>query len=396
MIESLLFFALGFLSAALLAMLALPALAHRARRLSEARARLHAPLSQTEAIAERDQLRARHAVEQHRLEKRLDEVGDAAARTKAELGRRELAIVDFEDRQRGHLRLIDRQGQDLEGGQRRARALEAELSTGQLALNGLSWDHERLSAALAALRDDHIALETHLDQSRTDVAGLQTRLSGVEIKLDMSEAERARLGKSLADSGVRAAALAQSLDEAGKSGDTLNRALERTQFELATARQRVGQLEAGLAASEGSREGARREVTELVAQLREREKALNLAQIAAKRLHSNMEAANAREEAAATHAQALATNLAKLDGALGVARTERAALRRDNERLKALALDKGAASPRAARRSEGDKTLRKAIETLGAEVLTLRRSERPPEPDPTRERADGARALTDI
>lgn len=396
MIESLLFFALGFLSAALLAMLALPALAHRARRLSEARARLHAPLSQTEAIAERDQLRARHAVEQHRLEKRLDEVGDAAARTKAELGRRELAIVDFEDRQRGHLRLIDRQGQDLEGGQRRARALEAELSTGQLALNGLSWDHERLSAALAALRDDHIALETHLDQSRTDVAGLQTRLSGVEIKLDMSEAERARLGKSLADSGVRAAALAQSLDEAGKSGDTLNRALERTQFELATARQRVGQLEAGLAASEGSREGARREVTELVAQLREREKALNLAQIAAKRLHSNMEAANAREEAAAIHAQALATNLAKLDGALGVARTERAALRRDNERLKALALDKGAASPRAARRSEGDKTLRKAIETLGAEVLTLRRSERPPEPDPTRERADGARALTDI
>ena len=70
MVESALFFVVGFLCATLLALLAAPAMSHRARRLANARARLQAPLSESQARAERDALRAIQAVEIVRMEKK--------------------------------------------------------------------------------------------------------------------------------------------------------------------------------------------------------------------------------------------------------------------------------------------------------------------------------------
>ena len=46
-----------------------------------------APLSMKEVVAERDLLRAEHALEQHRLERRIAILQDASARHRADLGR---------------------------------------------------------------------------------------------------------------------------------------------------------------------------------------------------------------------------------------------------------------------------------------------------------------------
>src|ERR1700734_1556803 len=90
------FFLAGLLVAGLAGLLILPAFARRALRLSEARARMLAPLSMKEVVAERDLLRAEHALEQHRLERRLAAGRVAPARRRADLGRQAANLVALE------------------------------------------------------------------------------------------------------------------------------------------------------------------------------------------------------------------------------------------------------------------------------------------------------------
>ncbi|MDP4005260.1 hypothetical protein [Methylobacterium sp. NEAU K] len=74
MIETALIFALGFLVASLCGLLLLPALNARAARLARRRAEARLPLSPAEIAAERDFLRAQFAVQQRRLERRVETV----------------------------------------------------------------------------------------------------------------------------------------------------------------------------------------------------------------------------------------------------------------------------------------------------------------------------------
>lgn len=67
-------FALGFLAASLCGLLLLPALNARAARLARRRAEARLPLSPAEIAAERDFLRAQFAVQQRRLERRVETV----------------------------------------------------------------------------------------------------------------------------------------------------------------------------------------------------------------------------------------------------------------------------------------------------------------------------------
>ena len=81
-------FALGFLFSGLLTLLFLPAFWRRAVRLSTRRIEMQMPLTMTEIVAERDQLRAEFAMEQRRIERRAEELTEARARDMSELGRR--------------------------------------------------------------------------------------------------------------------------------------------------------------------------------------------------------------------------------------------------------------------------------------------------------------------
>jgi hypothetical protein len=91
LIEPAMFFFAGLLVSGLAGLLILPAFARRALRLSAARARLLAPLSVKDIVAERDLLRAEHALERHRLERRLATLQEQSALHRADLGRRAAA-----------------------------------------------------------------------------------------------------------------------------------------------------------------------------------------------------------------------------------------------------------------------------------------------------------------
>ena len=90
------YFALGFLAAALIALLIIPAINARADRLARRRAEAMFPLSISELTAEKDHLRAEFAVLQRRTERRAEEALSVKHRSMEELGRRAVRIEALE------------------------------------------------------------------------------------------------------------------------------------------------------------------------------------------------------------------------------------------------------------------------------------------------------------
>jgi chromosome segregation ATPase len=211
LIEQAIFAAVGFLTATLLALAAAPAIARRARRLAEARARLLAPLSEAQAIADRDALRAQHAIEIVRLERRLRAAEEAVAARKIEVGRQLARIIALEGATATGVG-------DLEAARFEANALRGELGTAQSVLAELDVQRRRVEARL----DDS---ETLAEERRGEIAGLATRLAALEIRLADAEraaaaaAERAaaehdRLTAALTDAEARLARSEAAREEA--------------------------------------------------------------------------------------------------------------------------------------------------------------------------------------
>ena len=113
MVKSAIFFLLGFLTAAFLALLAAPAVSRRARRLAIARARLQSPLSEAQARAERDALRGSHAVDLVRLETRLNAAENDRAIHRVQLGRQASRILSLQDLSAERAAEIARQHEEL-------------------------------------------------------------------------------------------------------------------------------------------------------------------------------------------------------------------------------------------------------------------------------------------
>src|SRR4051794_41671781 len=95
-VESIMIFALGFLAAALLALLIIPAINARAERLARRRVEALFPMSITELTAEKDHLRAEFAVLQRRLERKTEEALAVKQQSMEELGRRAVRIEGLE------------------------------------------------------------------------------------------------------------------------------------------------------------------------------------------------------------------------------------------------------------------------------------------------------------
>ncbi len=175
LIEQAMIFALGFLVSGLLALLVLPAFWRRAMRLSMRRLEMLMPLSMTEAVAERDQLRAQAAVEQRRLERKIDAMTQDRARHMSEIGRRAGIIADLED--------------DLAVAENALRAKEAELRQAWAELGAAQIDMHDMTARLRVIDvefDALIATEQQLrynfDEQRLEKAALQTRIESFRLQ----------------------------------------------------------------------------------------------------------------------------------------------------------------------------------------------------------------------
>ena len=356
MIEQAIFSCIGFLLAALLAVAAAPGITRRARRLAEARARLLAPLTEAQAIAERDALRAQHAVDQLRLEQRLSEVEDLAARRQIEIGRQSSRIVGLEDLSAARAAEIGALRDEFGALEREARDLRGQLGAAQLALRDLTFEFDSSAPTPAASQAPRLDPEAFTDQNRMKVAVLETRALGLEVRLADSEraaaaaasaggAERARLAAALSERAAEAKRLGEELDAATAQSAKLA-------ADLAATRARLGEAETLLSRSEEAREEALIENARQFARIAERDAALREAGAAKRDLADRLSAL------AAAHAIA--------EGALLAERAKRAEWRREVDPPSTRAAD---ASPRT--RELSDQTLRKAIARLGREMTRL-------------------------
>ena len=173
------FFVLGVLVAGLSGLMILPAVWRRAVRLSTRRLEMQTPLSMDEVLADRDLLRAEHAVEQLRLEERLIREQDAHARHRAEIGRN-LAARAAHAKTLAALRADHAHTQaQLDAARAQATDLQAQLGAAMIEVHdGLTARARYETLALEVLRHQRVANDRQLV-----VAGLETRLAGVEMML---------------------------------------------------------------------------------------------------------------------------------------------------------------------------------------------------------------------
>jgi hypothetical protein len=120
-IQSAMLITLGFLAASLLALLFAPVFWRRAVRLTMRRMKEAMPLTEAEIQADKDRLRAEHAVRVHRLESEAERVHMAMARQKIDLSRRDANINALQA-------TIERLGSGLEEALNARRVLEQTVS----------------------------------------------------------------------------------------------------------------------------------------------------------------------------------------------------------------------------------------------------------------------------
>jgi hypothetical protein len=95
-IEMVMLAALGFLTAALLALFIAPLYRRRVARLTTDMLKRSMPLTEAEIRADKDRLRAEAAIRIHKLETKVEEAAEASARQMVELNRRDATISELE------------------------------------------------------------------------------------------------------------------------------------------------------------------------------------------------------------------------------------------------------------------------------------------------------------
>jgi chromosome segregation ATPase len=317
LIEGVMLATLGFLTATLLALAALPALTRRADRLARRRAEVAFPFSLAEIAADRDHLRAELALKERAAEQKAERGFAARADAMTEIGRRDMAIAGL----KRDLAARDGRIGELEGalaqrtqeGERLSETL-AEREAGLAEARGMI---ARLDAELAELGAARETLQAEADAQRVALVEAGTVRLGLEARRDELSARLGTSEQALAEARASLAAM------------TVDRDSERLRADALASR--TAELEAALRASDGHAVA----LGERIAAQESEMKDLSAARAELERRLAGLEAELAL---AAGRAETLATGLAE------EMERHRAALRERDE----------------------------AVETLHAEMLTLK------------------------
>jgi chromosome segregation ATPase len=254
MIESVMYFGIGFLVAALLGLLFIPLVHNRAVRLTMKRLEAATPLSIAEIRADKDQLRAEFAMSTRRLEMsvekmkaktttQLAELGkktDAINQLKKELGEKTATIFALEARDktlRDQLRATEEEFQIKSGGLRDA---ERQLADKETDLSKLLGDLGERSLVADNQRGEISALRAQVEALRASVADYERAVAETEHRLERERSDAAVAGKELTEARARVGDLGTRVSE-------LERQLFVQQTEAEVLNRRVHELETRLA-----------------------------------------------------------------------------------------------------------------------------------------------------
>jgi chromosome segregation ATPase len=248
-IESVMVFALGFLAAALISLLIIPAVNARAERLARRRAEALFPMSISELTAEKDHLRAEFAVLQRKLERQAEDALAVKHQSLEELGRRAVRIEVLETQLRDRNQSNSDLEQDLAETRKRLADSEAELDSTRASLTGAR-------ETLTALEEAHRRTLTELSVARGEIERTGTTLSEMRAELGIGLDRFAKLESEYQSLNARWHDASSDLDakritisdietrlatQAARAED-LERSLRARDAELAEERQRLTDL----------------------------------------------------------------------------------------------------------------------------------------------------------
>lgn len=253
MIKTILLLLLGFFIAGFVALLLAPILWRRAVRLTTKRIEASMPLSANELEAEKDRLRASHAMAARRLEMNIENLNHKTSAQLVELSRMSEETRRLSEERAAQERLIarlkgevERQAKALDEKAEAIASLEARLdetlaeletrSAGLLQLND-TYEEERLLASSRQI--ELVARETELRKVEGDLALLRR-----ERKEAIREARDAETARDQAEAGLKVAEkrnadLQKKLEGQMRVLYELEEKLERREGEIARLRQDI-------------------------------------------------------------------------------------------------------------------------------------------------------------
>ncbi|AZO44932.1 MULTISPECIES: hypothetical protein [unclassified Mesorhizobium] len=334
MVQSVLFFVLGFLCAGFLALMVAPAIWRRAVALTRKRIEGSIPLTQTEIQADKDRIRAEYAMSTRRLEISVKALREKAAEQLVEInrGREALKGLAVERMDKNHAltelgakneALHQREG-ELQQLSERLKETERKLEKRALELEKLEHMYDDASFSSSSRQIELVARESEMQKLASDIALLR----GQRKEADRRSQEIAAESKAARD----------ALKAEKKRTAELDKKVERL---LATLADREDKLD-------------RREKE--LARMREKSKAEDSAP-ALRLVGKGGDVARSDD---------LDKAIAKLDSDRERLEARLTALARENKRLKADLTALAASNP-----TDGSSALREQMNELAAEVVHL-------------------------
>jgi chromosome segregation ATPase len=347
-IEQAMYFALGFLVAALLALMFLPAFWRRAMRLSMRRLQMLAPMSMEEVVAERDLLRAEFAVRERRLEQEMEALQAARANDMATTGRYAANVAEA----REWLKKAETMHRDMQEQIDDAQKTVAErtdlLRSTEMALHEMTERAERGVARARALEDDGEELDHETDATQGHLAVHETRIGAMHEENIRLEQEIEKLREDyarLTPFAARATLANRELTQHKEDNARLTQELEQMSAERQELLKNIHDSRAETAALRQQYEA---EIT---------------------RLETVSAAARAETSAAANRLETARADIAMLNGALEALRAEQA------RRRGAVSAE----SDGAPLREQDVAALRETITQFGDRVIAADKTTTPPQ-----------------
>jgi chromosome segregation ATPase len=254
MVEPAMYFGIGFLVAALFALLFVPLVHNRAVRLTMRRLEAATPLTIAEIRADKDQLRAEFAMSTRRLEMSVEQLktkttaqlaelgkkSDAINQLKKELGEKTSVIFAMEARDKTLVEQIRSSEEELAVKTGSLRELERTLSdkeadllklTGALGEKSVDADSQRIE--IAALRTQVEALKVGVADSETMVKEAEQRLVREREEAAAAASDLSQARGNLEGLGARTAELDRQLVAQTAETELLNKRVQELEGRLA-------------------------------------------------------------------------------------------------------------------------------------------------------------------
>ena len=281
MLQEILYFALGFLAAAFLALMVAPAIWRRAVVLTRRRIEGSVPLTLNEIQADKDQLRAEFAMSTRRLEMSVEKLREKAAEQLIEINRKRDVLNELNDETQAkseNLSQLELQGSELrvqlkrteerlDAANQRIRAAESVLEERAMEIDTLEQRIRAVSSESDGRRIELAARDTqlqNLSSKLTDLSKIRnetTKLSG-HLKTELKVVKR-----DLKNEKRRASSLDKQIQKLRATLADREEKLERRERELAKSRERGKDSTSSASSAEADLAMVRAEKVELEADL---------------------------------------------------------------------------------------------------------------------------------